>query len=231
MLLNAKYRRKRIISLNDCRTSNRIFVVFVSYFRPSTTLTHFISIYPLVKIKNSNQANGCFNDQNWSLFRCNFEFCIDFWEYRLYVFSNERCNDSEVCTVCHHLNGDVMTMKFKRWGYDTVTCLSVLKWIHHHHGDQGVKQLFQYVFSILDNDGFFILEPQPWKSYSRSFKDMKLMKELPFNRANQYEFRPDQFQSFLVDSVGFIFVEKLQTKNVAKGFDREILVFQKPQNV
>eukprot|EP01023_Acetabularia_acetabulum_P042583 TRINITY_DN4224_c0_g1_i1.p4 TRINITY_DN4224_c0_g1~~TRINITY_DN4224_c0_g1_i1.p4 ORF type:complete len:100 (-),score=7.22 TRINITY_DN4224_c0_g1_i1:100-399(-) len=98
-------------------------------------------------------------------------------------------------------------------------------------GMKGSKKLFQTIFNILVNNGYFVLEPQPWKSYAKSFKDMRLIKQLPFNKASQYEFRPEQFQSYLVGQVGFVFVEKLQTQNVAKGFDREILVFQKPSNV
>eukprot|EP01025_Chloroclados_australasicus_P053010 TRINITY_DN61_c0_g1_i2.p2 TRINITY_DN61_c0_g1~~TRINITY_DN61_c0_g1_i2.p2 ORF type:complete len:125 (-),score=5.95 TRINITY_DN61_c0_g1_i2:497-871(-) len=123
-----------------------------------------------------------------------------------------------------------MSTKFKRWGYDTITCLSVIKWIHHHHGDEGVKEFFRNVFKYLDSDGFFILEPQPWKSYTRSFRDMKLIKELPFNKASQYEFRPAQFLDFLRNTVGFKLVEQLKTQNVSKGFDREIYVLQKPQD-
>lgn len=69
--------------------------------------------------------------------------------------------------------------------YDVITCLSTVKWIHLHHGDEGilywmmnwfvfsnffflgVKRLFRKVYKALRSGGRFILEPQPWQSYRK----------------------------------------------------------------
>lgn len=51
---------------------------------------------------------------------------------------------------------------------DTVLCLSVTKWVHLNQGDQGLKRLFAKVKDALVPGGWFILEPQPWKSYQQA---------------------------------------------------------------
>jgi len=45
--------------------------------------------------------------------------------------------------------------------------MSVTKWIHYHHGDDGIRRLFQKIFSALRPGGIFLLEPQPWRSYKK----------------------------------------------------------------
>eukprot|EP00494_Astrolonche_serrata_P023243 UN23501 len=42
---------------------------------------------------------------------------------------------------------------------DIITCFSVTKWIQLHHGDDGIKKLFQKVKDCLSKNGYFILEP------------------------------------------------------------------------
>jgi 7SK snRNA methylphosphate capping enzyme len=46
-------------------------------------------------------------------------------------------------------------------------CLSTTKWIHLNWGDDGIRRLFQKVYSMLRLRGYFILEPQNWKSYKK----------------------------------------------------------------
>ena len=53
---------------------------------------------------------------------------------------------------------------------DTVMCLSVTKWVHLHTGDEGLAALFRKVFDVLAPGGYFILEPQPWKSYRQAVR-------------------------------------------------------------
>lgn len=51
---------------------------------------------------------------------------------------------------------------------DTVMCLSVTKWVHLNQGDGGLKKLFAKVKEALVPGGWFILEPQPWRSYQQA---------------------------------------------------------------
>jgi len=51
--------------------------------------------------------------------------------------------------------------------YDTITCFSVTKWIHLHHGDTGIQTLFREIFRLLVPGGTLVLEPQPWSSYRK----------------------------------------------------------------
>ena len=45
---------------------------------------------------------------------------------------------------------------------------SVSKWIHLNEGDEGVKEFFRKVHTVLKTGGAFVLEPQPWESYAKA---------------------------------------------------------------
>ena len=51
--------------------------------------------------------------------------------------------------------------------YDVILALSLTKWIHLNWGDAGIKRFFQKVYAHLRPGGRFIVEPQPFSSYSR----------------------------------------------------------------
>jgi len=51
---------------------------------------------------------------------------------------------------------------------DTIMCLSVAKWVHLNQGDEGLKRLFGKVKEALVPGGWFVLEPQPWRSYQQA---------------------------------------------------------------
>ena len=51
---------------------------------------------------------------------------------------------------------------------DTIMCLSVTKWVHLNQGDEGLKRMFGKVKEALVPGGWFILEPQPWRSYQQA---------------------------------------------------------------
>lgn len=54
--------------------------------------------------------------------------------------------------------------------YDVIICLGMTKWVQLQSGDAGVVRLFRRAYQSLLLGGLFILEPQPWSSYSRSKK-------------------------------------------------------------
>lgn len=58
--------------------------------------------------------------------------------------------------------------------YDTITAFSVTKWIHLVHGDEGLRRFFRRVYAELREGGYFIVEPQPLRSYRRSYRAVSL---------------------------------------------------------
>ena len=51
--------------------------------------------------------------------------------------------------------------------FDVIFALSLTKWIHLNWGDDGIKRFFKKVYHHLRPGGKFILEPQPFTSYSK----------------------------------------------------------------
>lgn len=86
-----------------------------------------------------------------------------------------------------------------RGQYDVIMCLNVTKWVQLQSGDAGVVRLFKRAYQSLSPGGLFILEPQPWSSYSHS----KRASKTTFSHYRSLRLRPEQFTSYLTDSVGF----------------------------
>ncbi|CAN7122550.1 probable RNA methyltransferase At5g51130 [Brassica rapa] len=109
--------------------------------------------------------------------------------------------------------------------YDTILCLSVTKWIHLNWGDDGLITLFSKIWRLLNPGGTFIMEPQPWKSYEKN----RRVSETTAMHHRTIVLRPEHFQEILLDKIGFRTVEDLTSSlsGVSKGFDRQILAFQK----
>eukprot|EP00826_Nyctotherus_ovalis_P047351 TRINITY_DN5437_c0_g4_i2.p1 TRINITY_DN5437_c0_g4~~TRINITY_DN5437_c0_g4_i2.p1 ORF type:complete len:452 (+),score=69.27 TRINITY_DN5437_c0_g4_i2:407-1762(+) len=99
--------------------------------------------------------------------------------------------------------------------YNTILCMNTSKWIHLAYGDAGIKALFYKVYRSLCPSGIFIFEPQPWGSYTKA-KD---------ERYKDIAFLPQRFESFLINEIGFVLLEKIIPELPAKN--RPILVFQK----
>ncbi|EDR09258.1 uncharacterized protein LACBIDRAFT_248725 [Laccaria bicolor S238N-H82] len=81
-------------------------------------------------------------------------------------------------------------------GYDVVVAFSVSKWIHLNEGDEGLRQFFRKVHSVLKTGGAFVLEPQPWESYAKA----RRMSEA--KNAKNLVIRPEHFSDILRD-IGF----------------------------
>ncbi|XP_039880828.1 7SK snRNA methylphosphate capping enzyme-like [Simochromis diagramma] len=86
-----------------------------------------------------------------------------------------------------------------RGHYDVIMCLNVTKWVQLQSGDAGVVRLFKRAYQSLSPGGIFILEPQPWSSYCHS----KRASKTTFSHCRSLRLRPEQFTSYLTDSVGF----------------------------
>ncbi|KAF8052950.1 hypothetical protein N665_1483s0002 [Sinapis alba] len=109
--------------------------------------------------------------------------------------------------------------------YDTILCLSVTKWVHLNWGDDGLITLFSKIWRLLNPGGIFVMEPQPWKSYEKN----RRVSETTAMNYRTIVLRPEHFQNILLDKIGFRTVEDLTSSlsGVNKGFDRQILAFQK----
>lgn len=117
-----------------------------------------------------------------------------------------------------------MLVTIQKEEYDVILCLSVTKWVHLNWGDAGLKRLFHRVYNHLRPGGLFILEPQPWSSYS---KRKKLTEDICKNY-HSIRLKPDQFSSYLTTDVGFSSYELIGTpQNYSRGFQRPIYLFHK----
>ncbi|XP_071315539.1 7SK snRNA methylphosphate capping enzyme isoform X2 [Trachinotus anak] len=103
--------------------------------------------------------------------------------------------------------------------YDVIMCLGVTKWVQLQAGDGGVVRLFKRAYQSLSPGGLFILEPQPWSSYSHS----KRASETTYRNYRSVRMRPEQFTSYLTDSVGFTSYRLLKHT----GNQRPIYLFHK----
>lgn len=120
------------------------------------------------------------------------------------------------------LQGDYVTEREVWPGqgqYDVVMCLGVTKWVQLQSGDVGVVRLFRRAYQSLSLGGFFILEPQPWSSYSRS----KRASDRTFSNYRTLRLRPEQFTCYLTDTVGFTSYRML----THSGNQRPIYLFHK----
>ncbi|KAF9291661.1 hypothetical protein BGZ68_002983 [Mortierella alpina] len=109
--------------------------------------------------------------------------------------------------------------------WDVIIGFSLTKWIHLHHGDQGIKRFFQDVYKSLAPGGLFLVEPQAYSTYNRRCKILPKMKE----HYDAMTFMPDHFRDYLLsDEVGFREGVLLgHSEGNAKNFNRDIYSFRK----
>jgi hypothetical protein len=89
--------------------------------------------------------------------------------------------------------------------YDTILCLSVVKWIHLNQGDEGLIRFFKLLYLNVKNDGRVILEFQPWKSYLNNKSASDHIK----NIFSTIKIRPENFEELLLEHIGFDIEKKL----------------------
>jgi 7SK snRNA methylphosphate capping enzyme len=121
---------------------------------------------------------------------------------------------------------DIMTSsRITTQQYDTIVCMSVVKWIHMNNGDTGLMEFFRKLYDMLAIGGRLILEYQPWKSYLNNKNVTEHIKGV----FSTLTIRPEDFERILVGDVGFEIEHRLGTPlDCAKGFDRPILVLLRP---
>lgn len=106
--------------------------------------------------------------------------------------------------------------------YDLILCLSLTKWIHLHHGDEGLVRFFGRIVQSLRPGGIVAMEIQPWQSYSQA---RSLSRSLRVSHA-RLRIRPDDMEWILcllgMTSLGPI------AQGAGFGFVRSVCVFQAP---
>lgn len=117
---------------------------------------------------------------------------------------------------------DVLEHRPKR-AFGTVMCLSVSKWVHLNHGDEGLLRLFDALHSAIEPQGFLVFEYQRWQSY-RNSRNVSLASRTSFDRI---QVRPEEFIGLLVRR-GWRVVERFNEEEEPDcRFTRPLLVLQK----
>ncbi|KAL5238768.1 hypothetical protein ACI65C_006178 [Semiaphis heraclei] len=110
--------------------------------------------------------------------------------------------------------------------FDIILCLSITKWFHLNWGDDGLKRAFKRMFAQLRPGGTLVVEPQPWKSYSRR----KTLTETISQNYKNILLKPPMFTDYLLNEVGFANCETLSMPhNPSKGFQRPLKLYRKPK--
>lgn len=105
--------------------------------------------------------------------------------------------------------------------YDVILCLKLTKWVHLNWLDDGVKLLFCKCFSLLKPGGSLVLEAQDWPSY----KTKKHLTPNTKQNLGKLSFRPAEFETYLVNDVGFSAPETVPD---TKQMKRPLLLFRRP---
>ena len=89
-------------------------------------------------------------------------------------------------------------------------------------GDDGIKRFFQRIHEHLVDGGRYIMEYQSFESYK---KKANAAEKAVIQKLN---LRPELFETYLIDTIGFKEVHKLGTSpNASKGFQRPIHMYIK----
>lgn len=108
--------------------------------------------------------------------------------------------------------------------FDVVMCLKLTKWVHLHWGDDGIKVLLHRCFRLLRPGGWLVLEAQAWPSYCSK----KHLTPHARQNYNLIQFRPQEFNTYLVDVVGFEDPPSVVDGDPKDPLKRPLLVFRRP---
>jgi 7SK snRNA methylphosphate capping enzyme len=110
--------------------------------------------------------------------------------------------------------------------FHVLLALSVIKWIHLEHLDEGLEAFFKKCASSLVEGGYLVLEIQPWKSYEKAVGP----KKSPHFRENlkRIKHRPETSFTELLEQHGlfhFAMSEELPRRiSVYRKHDRQDVV-------
>ncbi|KAJ3181285.1 hypothetical protein HDU87_001416 [Geranomyces variabilis] len=108
---------------------------------------------------------------------------------------------------------------------DVIVAFSITKWIHVNHGDAGLERFFKRCFNTLTPGGCLLLEPQLFETYRKA--PVLFTRTMDENVRNA-KLKPEDFESYLIETVGFQSVEKLGVpENRAAGFKRAVYRYVK----
>ena len=124
----------------------------------------------------------------------------------------------------------------KKGEYDTIICLSVMKWIHLNYGDKGVEFVLKWFNLVLKVGGLLILEFQNMQSY----KNAKGKKELRehFGEGKKLiepttlKINPENFPQMLMDKYSFEHERQAEKSDTDRTFTgRNVYFFRKQQDI
>jgi 7SK snRNA methylphosphate capping enzyme len=103
--------------------------------------------------------------------------------------------------------------------YHVILALSVIKWIHLEHLDEGLVTFFHKCASSLTSGGYLVIELQPWKSYERAIRPNKAPH---FTESfNKLKYRPETSFTELLKEQG------LNLYTTSDALPRRISVYRK----
>ncbi|KAF2203521.1 Bin3-domain-containing protein [Delitschia confertaspora ATCC 74209] len=103
--------------------------------------------------------------------------------------------------------------------YYVILAMSIVKWIHLEHRDEGLLEFFKKCSASLEQGGYLVLEIQPWKSYEKAVQPRKAphFKE----NLNGLKYRPETSFSELLSLQG------LKLCATSEALPRQINVYRK----
>uniref|UniRef100_A0A0G4HQ79 RNA methyltransferase n=1 Tax=Chromera velia CCMP2878 TaxID=1169474 RepID=A0A0G4HQ79_9ALVE len=113
--------------------------------------------------------------------------------------------------------------------YDVILLLSVTKWVHLHHGDDGITALFEKCHRLLRPGGVLVVEPQKWKCYGSAWG---LMTTRMRDCYRSIRLKPKDFVKHLTNERKFRLMHTIETSKtrevakVPKDFRRQIHVLR-----
>jgi 7SK snRNA methylphosphate capping enzyme len=134
--------------------------------------------------------------------------------------------ETEPTGLCQFLCSDFMesgywdTFSLRQGDFDTILLLSITKWLHLNHGDDGLVSFLRNLFNVLPSGGTLVVEPQEWQNYKRAVSKNAGLR--PVFRA--LKVRPN-FETELSD-IGFTLSAVIEREE--GGFSRPLMIWKKP---